>query len=163
MSGRPRTTSFAEGNKQPPNPVLGGVKISSKCEIPSPFPKTRVSCVGCSVTHTHACIYVCVFSSSSWGSVFSPHIHTHTTILMYICGCVSVCVFFLRCLRKTQLMFRFISFTGTPMFVFWVGETGPRRPLCTSERVQRTEGVRTVVVGNTLCQELLGFSHGTRD
>lgn len=29
MSGRPRTTSFAEGNKQP-NPVLGGVKISSK-------------------------------------------------------------------------------------------------------------------------------------
>lgn len=30
MSGRPRTTSFAEGNKQPPNPVLGGVKISSK-------------------------------------------------------------------------------------------------------------------------------------
>lgn len=30
MSGRPRTTSFAEGNKQPPNPVLGGMKISSK-------------------------------------------------------------------------------------------------------------------------------------
>ncbi|KAJ3657809.1 hypothetical protein Zmor_009589 [Zophobas morio] len=33
MSGRPRTTSFAEGNKQPLNPPLGGVKISSKCAI----------------------------------------------------------------------------------------------------------------------------------
>jgi hypothetical protein len=31
MSGRPRTTSFAEGNKQPLNPPLGGMKISSKC------------------------------------------------------------------------------------------------------------------------------------
>lgn len=31
MSGRPRTTSFAEGNKQQPNPPLGGMKISSKC------------------------------------------------------------------------------------------------------------------------------------
>lgn len=31
MSGRPRTTSFAEGNKQPDNPPLGGMKISSKC------------------------------------------------------------------------------------------------------------------------------------
>ncbi|XP_055912489.1 protein kinase shaggy isoform X2 [Eupeodes corollae] len=31
MSGRPRTTSFAEGNKNPPNLVLGGMKISSKC------------------------------------------------------------------------------------------------------------------------------------
>lgn len=30
MSGRPRTTSFAEGNKQPLNPPLGGMKISSK-------------------------------------------------------------------------------------------------------------------------------------
>lgn len=30
MSGRPRTTSFAEGNKQAPNPPLGGFKISSK-------------------------------------------------------------------------------------------------------------------------------------
>ena len=30
MSGRPRTTSFAEANKQQPNLVLGGVKISSK-------------------------------------------------------------------------------------------------------------------------------------
>jgi hypothetical protein len=30
MSGRPRTTSFAEGNKQSPNPPLGGMKISSK-------------------------------------------------------------------------------------------------------------------------------------
>lgn len=30
MSGRPRTTSFAEGNRQPPNLVLGGMKISSK-------------------------------------------------------------------------------------------------------------------------------------
>lgn len=38
MSGRPRTTSFAEGSKsvrrtfenQPPKPPLGGVKISSK-------------------------------------------------------------------------------------------------------------------------------------
>ncbi|KAL0266734.1 UNVERIFIED_CONTAM: hypothetical protein PYX00_009198 [Menopon gallinae] len=30
MSGRARTTSFAEGNKQPPNPPLGGMKISSK-------------------------------------------------------------------------------------------------------------------------------------
>ncbi|XP_060530664.1 protein kinase shaggy-like isoform X2 [Cylas formicarius] len=29
MSGRPRTTSFAEGNKQPLNPPLGGMKISS--------------------------------------------------------------------------------------------------------------------------------------
>ncbi|KAI4480982.1 hypothetical protein M0802_014074 [Mischocyttarus mexicanus] len=29
MSGRPRTTSFAEGNKPPANPPLGGVKISS--------------------------------------------------------------------------------------------------------------------------------------
>ncbi|XP_018348677.1 PREDICTED: uncharacterized protein LOC108752373 [Trachymyrmex septentrionalis] len=28
MSGRPRTTSFAEGNKQPANPPLGGMKIS---------------------------------------------------------------------------------------------------------------------------------------
>lgn len=32
MSGRPRTTSFAEGNKQSPNPPLGGLKISSKYE-----------------------------------------------------------------------------------------------------------------------------------
>lgn len=31
MSLRPRTTSFAEGNKQQPNPPLGGMKISSKC------------------------------------------------------------------------------------------------------------------------------------
>ncbi|XP_046831520.1 glycogen synthase kinase-3 beta isoform X7 [Vespa crabro] len=30
MSGRPRTTSFAEGNKPPANPPLGGMKISSK-------------------------------------------------------------------------------------------------------------------------------------
>ncbi|KAL1506039.1 hypothetical protein ABEB36_005474 [Hypothenemus hampei] len=30
MSGRPRTTSFAEGNKQPLNPPLGGMRISSK-------------------------------------------------------------------------------------------------------------------------------------
>ncbi|XP_046431396.1 glycogen synthase kinase-3 beta isoform X5 [Neodiprion virginianus] len=30
MSGRPRTTSFAEGNKPPTNPPLGGMKISSK-------------------------------------------------------------------------------------------------------------------------------------
>ncbi|XP_065363989.1 protein kinase shaggy isoform X4 [Calliphora vicina] len=30
MSGRPRTTSFAEGNKQSPNLVLGGVKTSSR-------------------------------------------------------------------------------------------------------------------------------------
>ncbi|KAH1026632.1 hypothetical protein HUJ05_000266 [Dendroctonus ponderosae] len=29
MSGRPRTTSFAEGNKQPLNPPLGGMKIST--------------------------------------------------------------------------------------------------------------------------------------
>ena len=29
MSGRPRTTSFAEGNKLPANPPLGGMKISS--------------------------------------------------------------------------------------------------------------------------------------
>ncbi|KAL2748133.1 glycogen synthase kinase-3 beta-like isoform X3, partial [Vespula maculifrons] len=28
MSGRPRTTSFAEGNKPPANPPLGGMKIS---------------------------------------------------------------------------------------------------------------------------------------
>ncbi|XP_075232762.1 glycogen synthase kinase-3 beta-like isoform X3 [Lycorma delicatula] len=30
MSGRPRTTSFAEGNKQSPNPPLGGMKISNE-------------------------------------------------------------------------------------------------------------------------------------
>ena len=30
MSGRPRTTSFAEGNKPPANPPLGGMKISSE-------------------------------------------------------------------------------------------------------------------------------------
>lgn len=30
MSGRPRTTSFAEGNKLPANPPLGGIKISSE-------------------------------------------------------------------------------------------------------------------------------------
>ncbi|KAF7379604.1 hypothetical protein HZH66_014975 [Vespula vulgaris] len=29
MSGRPRTTSFAEGNKPPANPPLGGMKISN--------------------------------------------------------------------------------------------------------------------------------------
>lgn len=29
MSGRPRTTSFAEGNKQPTNPVVG-IKVSSE-------------------------------------------------------------------------------------------------------------------------------------
>lgn len=29
MSGRPRTTSFAEGNKQQPQ-VLGGMKVTSK-------------------------------------------------------------------------------------------------------------------------------------
>lgn len=33
MSGRPRTTSFAEGNKQSPNPPLGGFKISSKYSV----------------------------------------------------------------------------------------------------------------------------------
>lgn len=33
MSGRPRTTSFAEGNKQPLNPPLGGMKISSKSSL----------------------------------------------------------------------------------------------------------------------------------
>lgn len=34
MSGRPRTTSFAEGNKQAQqNLVLGGVKTSSKYNI----------------------------------------------------------------------------------------------------------------------------------
>lgn len=38
MSGRPRTTSFAEGNKQPPNPVLGGMKVTSKYPLsPSPI------------------------------------------------------------------------------------------------------------------------------
>lgn len=32
MSGRPRTTSFAEANKQQqPNLVLGGLKVGSKC------------------------------------------------------------------------------------------------------------------------------------
>ncbi|RZF35597.1 hypothetical protein LSTR_LSTR005125 [Laodelphax striatellus] len=35
MSGRPRTTSFAEGNKQSPNPPLGGMKISSKFPVQS--------------------------------------------------------------------------------------------------------------------------------
>ena len=30
MSGRPRTTSFAEGTKPPANPPLGGMKISSE-------------------------------------------------------------------------------------------------------------------------------------
>lgn len=30
MSGRPRTTSFADGNKQPPNPPLGGMKLCIK-------------------------------------------------------------------------------------------------------------------------------------
>ncbi|XP_037039177.1 protein kinase shaggy-like [Bradysia coprophila] len=30
MSGRPRTTSFAESNKRPPNPVPGAMKITSK-------------------------------------------------------------------------------------------------------------------------------------
>ncbi|XP_025202581.1 protein kinase shaggy isoform X1 [Melanaphis sacchari] len=30
MSGRPRTTSFAEGNKTSPNPPLGGIKVISK-------------------------------------------------------------------------------------------------------------------------------------
>lgn len=30
MSGRPRTTSFAEGNKPPANPTFGGMKISSE-------------------------------------------------------------------------------------------------------------------------------------
>jgi len=29
MSGRPRTTSFAEGNKTSPNPPLGGIKVIS--------------------------------------------------------------------------------------------------------------------------------------
>ncbi|KPI92534.1 hypothetical protein RR48_07514 [Papilio machaon] len=41
MSGRPRTTSFAEGGKsvrktfenQPPKPPLGGVKICSKYHL----------------------------------------------------------------------------------------------------------------------------------
>lgn len=32
MSGRPRTTSFAEGKTQP-NPVMGGMKISSKYSV----------------------------------------------------------------------------------------------------------------------------------
>ena len=36
MSGRPRTTSFAEGNKQPPNPVLGGMKVTSKYPLAHP-------------------------------------------------------------------------------------------------------------------------------
>ncbi|KAF7380577.1 hypothetical protein HZH68_016442 [Vespula germanica] len=34
MSGRPRTTSFAEGNKPPANPPLGGMKIS---KTPTPL------------------------------------------------------------------------------------------------------------------------------
>lgn len=38
MSGRPRTTSFAEGNKPPANPPLGGMKISSKYHNLSRFP-----------------------------------------------------------------------------------------------------------------------------
>nr|CAA50216.1 protein kinase [Drosophila melanogaster] len=33
MSGRPRTSSFAEGNKQSPSLVLGGVKTCSKLTI----------------------------------------------------------------------------------------------------------------------------------
>nr|KAF7390691.1 hypothetical protein H0235_017853 [Vespula pensylvanica] len=33
MSGRPRTTSFAEGNKPPANPPLGGMKISSEVTL----------------------------------------------------------------------------------------------------------------------------------
>lgn len=143
MSGRPRTTSFAEGNKQPPNPVLGGVKISSKCGIPPPFSrKTRVSCVDYAVTHSHkrTCVRVFFFTL---GSVFSPHTHTQHYLNVHLWVCV------LRCSRITQLMFFWLMpFTGTPMFVFWVGETGPRRRLCASERVQRSEGVRTVVVGN---------------
>jgi hypothetical protein len=36
MSGRPRTTSFAEGNKQQPQ-VLGGMKVTSKYLIQALF------------------------------------------------------------------------------------------------------------------------------
>lgn len=40
MSGRPRTTSFAEGKTQP-NPVMGGMKISSKQELSYPHIPTK--------------------------------------------------------------------------------------------------------------------------
>ncbi|KZC13566.1 hypothetical protein WN55_05118 [Dufourea novaeangliae] len=36
MSGRPRTTSFAEGNKLPANPPMGGMKISKDTSISTP-------------------------------------------------------------------------------------------------------------------------------
>lgn len=43
MSGRPRTTSFAEGNKQSLNPPLGGLKISSKLHACSVVRPARVT------------------------------------------------------------------------------------------------------------------------
>ncbi|XP_011065075.1 PREDICTED: glycogen synthase kinase-3 beta-like isoform X1 [Acromyrmex echinatior] len=45
MSGRPRTTSFAEGNKQPANPPLGGMKISSGAMYPAGKDGSKVTTV----------------------------------------------------------------------------------------------------------------------
>lgn len=55
MSGRPRTTSFAEGNKPPANPPLGGMKISSKyhnlaCALVSLFLPPRLHGFPCEIS-----------------------------------------------------------------------------------------------------------------
>lgn len=48
MSGRPRTTSFAEGNKTSPNPPLGGIKVIST------YLHVLV------YTHTHICTFTLI-------------------------------------------------------------------------------------------------------
>ncbi|CAG9819726.1 unnamed protein product [Phaedon cochleariae] len=63
MSGRPRTTSFAEGNKQPLNPPLGGMKISIGCgaitidvisneDFSKLSPSDEFSCTWCTLAST---------------------------------------------------------------------------------------------------------------
>lgn len=59
MSGRPRTTSFAEGNKQPLNPPLGGMKISSKCSL-----LRRHLLVESCVVSQHGCELDVIFAST---------------------------------------------------------------------------------------------------
>ncbi|XP_044749495.1 uncharacterized protein LOC123310152 [Coccinella septempunctata] len=57
MSGRPRTTSFAEGNKQPLNPPIGGMKISS---------------ISSKLVYLHRCP---TFNSPEDATVITKHVH----------------------------------------------------------------------------------------
>lgn len=66
MSGRPRTTSFAEGNKQPLNPPLGGMKISSKCTFVRLLTSDDVRRSGCSVGYGVSSCLPALRSLATW-------------------------------------------------------------------------------------------------